>query len=57
MIEELQQKVGKQKVGDVKQPDAALVETIKSKVSAKIREVKGKPGKALACGSIAAAGE
>jgi polyribonucleotide nucleotidyltransferase len=45
MIEELQKKCGREKVGDVKQPDAALVETIKSKVSAKIREVKGKPGK------------
>src|SRR5450432_3754183 len=33
MIEELQKKVGKPKVGDVKQPDAALVEQIKSKVA------------------------
>lgn len=45
-IEELQGKVGKPKVGDVKQPDAALVASIKSKVTEKIREVKGKPGKA-----------
>src|SRR3954454_10818265 len=45
MIEELQQKAGRPKVGDVKQPDPSLVETIKSKITAKIREVKGKPGK------------
>jgi polyribonucleotide nucleotidyltransferase len=45
MIEELQQKAGRPKVGEVKQPDAALVSSIKSKVSDKIREVKGKPGK------------
>ena len=44
-IEELQKKIGKQKVGDVKQPDAAFIETIKSKVSGKIREVKGMAGK------------
>ncbi len=46
MIEELMQKAGQPKVGDVKQPDAALVDLIKSKVTNKIREVKGKPGKA-----------
>ena len=45
MIEELQGKVGTQKVGDIKQPDAALVDAIKSKVTDKIREVKGKAGK------------
>jgi polyribonucleotide nucleotidyltransferase len=45
MIEELQSKAGHPKVGDVKLPDAALVETIKSKVTDKIREVKGKAGK------------
>jgi polyribonucleotide nucleotidyltransferase len=45
MIEELQKKAGRPKVGEVKQPDAALVSSIKSKVSDKIREVKGKPGK------------
>ncbi len=46
MIEELQKKVPVAKVGDVKLPDASFVETIKSKVTDKIREVKGKPGKA-----------
>src|ERR1700712_2570975 len=46
MIEELQTKIGVPKVGDVQQPDAALVEQIKSKVASKIREVKGMPGKA-----------
>src|SRR5579871_3705346 len=45
MIEELQKKAGHEKVGDVKQPDAAFVESIRSKVTGKIREVKGKPGK------------
>jgi polyribonucleotide nucleotidyltransferase len=45
MIEELQGKAGKEKVGNVKQPDAAFVESIRSKVSNAIREVKGKPGK------------
>ncbi len=46
MIEELMTKAGTPKVGDVKQPDAALVDLIKSKVTGKIREVKGMPGKA-----------
>src|SRR3984957_10253675 len=46
MIEELVKKVGKPKVGEVKQPDAALVSEVKSKVTDKIRQVKGKPGKA-----------
>lgn len=45
-IEELQKKVGVAKVGDVKLPDPKLVATIKAKVTDKIREVKGKPGKA-----------
>ncbi len=43
MIEELQGKVGLPKVGNVKQPDPAFVDAIKSKVTDKIREVKGKP--------------
>src|SRR5277367_4881202 len=46
MIEELQSKVGVKKVGDMKLPDAAFVESIRSKVASKIKEVKGKPGKA-----------
>jgi polyribonucleotide nucleotidyltransferase len=45
MIEELVSKVGKQKVGDVKLPDPALVEAVRAKVTDKIREVKGKAGK------------
>jgi len=46
MIEELHKKVGREKVGEIKQPDAAFVDSIRSKVTDKIREVKGKPGKA-----------
>jgi polyribonucleotide nucleotidyltransferase len=46
MIEELQSRVPKEKVGDIKKPDAALVDAIRSRVTDKIREVKGKPGKA-----------
>jgi polyribonucleotide nucleotidyltransferase len=45
-IEELQSKAGHSKVGDIKQPDPAFVETIKSKVTGKIREIKGMAGKA-----------
>ncbi len=45
MIEELVSKAGKPKVGEVKQPDASLVESVRSQVTDKIREVKGKPGK------------
>ena len=45
MIEELQQKAGRPKVGDVKQPDPGFVDSIRARVSDKIREVKGKPGK------------
>ena len=45
MIEELQKKVGVEKVGNIKQPDAELVKAVKTRVSAKIREVKGKTGK------------
>ncbi len=46
MIEELQKKVGQAKVGDIAPPDASFVESIRSKVASKIKEVKGKPGKA-----------
>ena len=46
MIEELVSKAGKPKVGEIVPPDAALVEKIKANVTDKIREVKGKPGKA-----------
>lgn len=45
MIEELQAKVGKQKVGDIKQPDPGFVDAIKARVYDKIRAVKGQPGK------------
>jgi polyribonucleotide nucleotidyltransferase len=45
MIEELQKKAPREKVGNITQPDAELVKLVKSKVSAKIREVKGRPGK------------
>src|SRR5947199_1844056 len=45
MIEELQSKVGKPKVGDIKQPDPGFVDAIRARVYDKIRDVKGKPGK------------
>jgi polyribonucleotide nucleotidyltransferase len=45
-IEELAGKVGVKKGGYTHAGDEAFVAEIKSKVSAKIREVKGKPGKA-----------
>jgi polyribonucleotide nucleotidyltransferase len=45
MIEELQQKAGHPKGGNIPVPDAELVNTVRSKVAAKIREAKGKPGK------------
>jgi polyribonucleotide nucleotidyltransferase len=45
MIEELQSKAGKPKVGDITLPDAALVEAIRARVTDKIRQVKGKAGK------------
>src|SRR6476469_8784893 len=45
MIEELQKKVGQPKVGDIKKPDAGFVDAIRARVTDKIREVKGKPGK------------
>src|SRR5581483_8159442 len=45
MIEELISKVGKPKAGDVKQPDPGFVDAIRARVTDKIREVKGRPGK------------
>ncbi len=45
MIEELQSKAAKPKAGDVKRPDPAFVDSIRTRVTDKIREVKGKPGK------------
>ena len=45
MIEELQQKAGKPKVGEMKHPDAGFVDAIRARVTDKIREVKGKAGK------------
>jgi polyribonucleotide nucleotidyltransferase len=45
MIEELQAKAGKEKAGDIKHPDAGFVDAIRARVSDKIREVKGRPGK------------
>ncbi|HEV2294819.1 MAG TPA: polyribonucleotide nucleotidyltransferase [Tepidisphaeraceae bacterium] len=45
MIEELQSKAPKEKVGDIKQPEPGFVDAIRARVSDKIREVKGKPGK------------
>ena len=46
MIEELQSRVPKEKVGDIKKPDAGFVNAIRARVTDKIRDVKGKPGKA-----------
>ena len=45
MIEELQSKSSKPKVGDVKLPAPGFVDAIRARVIDKIREVKGKPGK------------
>ncbi len=44
-IEELQKKAGHAKVGEAKLADPALVQEIKSKISQKIRDVKGIAGK------------
>ncbi len=46
MIEELQKRLPREKVGDIKWPDAAFVDAIRSRVTDKIREVKGQAGKA-----------
>src|SRR5262249_25277862 len=45
MIEDLQSKAGKPKVGDIKHPDPGFVDAIRARVTDKIRDVKGKPGK------------
>src|ERR1700722_15624431 len=45
-IEELQRKLPREKVGDIKHPDAGFVDAIRARETDKIREVKGKPGKA-----------
>src|SRR5438874_1051170 len=45
MIEELQSKAPKEKIGDTKLPDPGFVDAIRARVADKIREVKGKPGK------------
>jgi polyribonucleotide nucleotidyltransferase len=44
-IEELHSKAGKEKVGDIKQPDPGFVDAIRARVTDKIRDVKGKAGK------------
>ena len=44
-IEELVAKVGKPKVGDITQPDPALVKKVRDLSQARIREVKGQAGK------------
>src|SRR4051794_29122814 len=45
MIEELQSKAARPKVGDVKLPEPGFVDAIRARVTDKIREVKGKAGK------------
>ncbi|HEY0007391.1 MAG TPA: polyribonucleotide nucleotidyltransferase [Tepidisphaeraceae bacterium] len=45
LIDELVAKVGKAKVGEIKGPEQSLLDTIKSKAGAKIREIKGQVGK------------
>lgn len=45
MIEELAKKVGTVKVGETKLPDPGFVDAIRARVTDKIREVKGRPGK------------
>ncbi|MGA2442286.1 MAG: polyribonucleotide nucleotidyltransferase [Tepidisphaeraceae bacterium] len=45
IIEELQSKAGKPKVGEITHPDAGFVDAIRARVTDKIREVKGKAGK------------
>src|SRR5256714_6651434 len=46
MIEELHSKVGRAKIGDVKHPDAGLVDAVRARVEDKIRAIKGQAGKA-----------
>src|SRR6478672_3323963 len=45
MIEELQSKAAQPKVGDVKGPDAGLLDAVRARVEDRIREIKGKAGK------------
>jgi polyribonucleotide nucleotidyltransferase len=45
MIEELQSKAAKPKVGEIKHPDPGFVDAIRARVTDKIREIKGKAGK------------
>ena len=45
MIEELQQKAGKPKVGTPTLPEPGFVDSIRARVADKIRDVKGRPGK------------
>jgi polyribonucleotide nucleotidyltransferase len=45
MIEELQSKAGKEKAGELKHPEPGFVDAIRARVTDKIRDVKGRPGK------------
>ncbi|HEV8606158.1 MAG TPA: polyribonucleotide nucleotidyltransferase [Tepidisphaeraceae bacterium] len=45
MIEELQQKAGKEKVGEARGQNPELIQQVQDKVIDRIRAVKGKPGK------------
>jgi polyribonucleotide nucleotidyltransferase len=54
MIEELVKKCGHPKVGEGKIPDPGFVDAIRARVSDKIREVKGTPGKANRSDAVAA---
>jgi len=45
MIEELQSKAGREKAGNTTLAEPGFVDSIRARVSDKIREVKGKPGK------------
>lgn len=45
MIEELQRKVPKEKVGDIRGQEPELINQVRAKVTDRIREVKGRPGK------------
>src|SRR5947207_2316423 len=45
MIEELQRKVPKEKVGDIRGQEPELINQVRAKVMDRIREVKGRPGK------------
>ncbi|MGD0389514.1 MAG: polyribonucleotide nucleotidyltransferase [Tepidisphaeraceae bacterium] len=45
MIEELQSKAGKPKIGEIRLSDPGFVDAIRARVTDRIREVKGKAGK------------